>query len=166
MGLISCPECRHQVSDKAATCPGCGHPLKPEEAQLRAYAWRAYEYKSKVTIFGLPLIHIVSGPSWAGGGLKPAKGIIAIGNVAIGVFALGGVALGGVALGGIGMGIIGLGGLALGLFVALGGGALGYIAIGGLAVGVYSVGGLSIGLHTIYNDPEFLEKIRHLFGFF
>jgi len=30
---MNCPECRHQVSEKAATCPGCGHPLKPEEAQ-------------------------------------------------------------------------------------------------------------------------------------
>lgn len=166
MALANCPECGHQVSDKAATCPGCGHPMRPNDFPLRAYAWGGYEYKSKATLFGLPFIHIVSGPSWASGGFKPAKGIIAIGNVAIGVLALGGVAMGGLCLGGIGLGIISLGGLAVGLFVALGGGALGYIAIGGLAVGVYAVGGLSMGFHTIYNDPEILEKIQHLFGFF
>ena len=166
MPLISCPECQHQVSDNALTCPGCGHPLKTHALPPQFYAWRPFEFKSKATILGLPLVHIVSGPAWTLAGFKPAKGIIAIGPVAIGVLALGGVALGGVALGGFGLGIIGLGGLAVGLFIALGGGALGYIAVGGLAVGVYALGGLSIGIHTIYNDPEVLEKIQRLFGFF
>lgn len=27
MALINCPECGHQVSDKAATCPNCGVTL-------------------------------------------------------------------------------------------------------------------------------------------
>lgn len=27
MALIACPECRRQVSDKAAACPNCGHPI-------------------------------------------------------------------------------------------------------------------------------------------
>jgi hypothetical protein len=27
MALISCPECNHNVSDKAAVCPNCGYPL-------------------------------------------------------------------------------------------------------------------------------------------
>ena len=27
MGLINCPECGSQVSDKAASCPKCGHPI-------------------------------------------------------------------------------------------------------------------------------------------
>ena len=26
--MIHCPECNRQVSDQAASCPGCGHPLK------------------------------------------------------------------------------------------------------------------------------------------
>jgi len=25
--LIECPECKSQISDKASTCPSCGHPL-------------------------------------------------------------------------------------------------------------------------------------------
>jgi len=28
MVLISCPECKRMVSDKALSCPGCGHPLQ------------------------------------------------------------------------------------------------------------------------------------------
>lgn len=27
MALIKCPECTKDVSDKAATCPFCGHPI-------------------------------------------------------------------------------------------------------------------------------------------
>lgn len=27
MALITCPECGAQVSDKAHTCPKCGHPF-------------------------------------------------------------------------------------------------------------------------------------------
>ena len=27
MALISCPECNHQISDKALSCPSCGYPL-------------------------------------------------------------------------------------------------------------------------------------------
>ncbi|MDR2230140.1 MAG: zinc-ribbon domain-containing protein [Flavobacteriaceae bacterium] len=29
MPLINCPECQKQVSDKAISCPNCGHPLTP-----------------------------------------------------------------------------------------------------------------------------------------
>ena len=31
MALVSCPECRHQVSDAASSCPSCGHPINPAE---------------------------------------------------------------------------------------------------------------------------------------
>ena len=27
MALINCPECGQQISDKAQTCPICGHPM-------------------------------------------------------------------------------------------------------------------------------------------
>lgn len=27
MALINCPECNHQISDKAQSCPNCGYPL-------------------------------------------------------------------------------------------------------------------------------------------
>lgn len=31
MALIKCPECGKEVSDQAASCPSCGHPLKQKE---------------------------------------------------------------------------------------------------------------------------------------
>lgn len=27
MALIACPECNHQVSDRAFACPSCGNPI-------------------------------------------------------------------------------------------------------------------------------------------
>ena len=30
MAMIKCPECGHEVSDKAPTCPNCGCPIKKE----------------------------------------------------------------------------------------------------------------------------------------
>lgn len=29
MALVECPDCRNSVSDKAAYCPQCGHPIAP-----------------------------------------------------------------------------------------------------------------------------------------
>ena len=29
MALINCPECNHEISDQAQSCPHCGYPLKP-----------------------------------------------------------------------------------------------------------------------------------------
>ena len=31
MALIKCPECGHEVSDKASSCPNCGYPLRSAE---------------------------------------------------------------------------------------------------------------------------------------
>ena len=30
MALIKCPECGREVSNAAASCPGCGHPIAPQ----------------------------------------------------------------------------------------------------------------------------------------
>jgi hypothetical protein len=154
------------VSDKASTCPHCGYPIKPQQVPPTASGgpgYYGYEYKSSSIIFGMPLVHIVYGPSW-GGGLKPAKGFIAIGNIAIGVIAVGGFSIGVISLAGIGLGLFCIGGLAFGILGGLGGVAFGYIAVGGIAVGVYAVGGLAIGTHTIYNSPEIRDFINSLFG--
>ncbi len=107
-----------------------------------------YEYKSKRTLFGLPLVHVNIGNRnhWA-------RGIIAIGNIATGFVALGGIAagllsLGAVsfglllALGAVTLGVVSVGGVAIGL-LAWGGIALGYLAVGGCAVGVYAAGGVA-----------------------
>ncbi len=33
MPLIKCPECNKEISDKATSCPSCGHPLKDEKSK-------------------------------------------------------------------------------------------------------------------------------------
>jgi hypothetical protein len=162
MALIRCPECQREVSDKASACPGCGYPLRAGAPPDGRWPVPVYEYKSPRTVFGLPLIHIVYGPAW-GGGLKPAKGFIAIGNIAIGVIAVGGFAAGLFTLAGIGLGLVCVAGIALGLGVGVGGIATGYLAVGGLAIGVYAIGGLGIGEHTILNDPHLKDTLRRLF---
>ena len=97
-----------------------------------------YEYKSKHTLFGLPLVHINCGY-----GLRRAKGVIAIGNIATGIVALGGFGVGVVSFCGIGVGLLSLGGLALGGF-AVGGVAVGLVAAGGCAIGMYAMGGAAV----------------------
>ncbi|MBN1223223.1 MAG: zinc ribbon domain-containing protein [Candidatus Aminicenantes bacterium] len=163
MALVACPECGKSVSEKARSCPNCGYPLKAGSGYF-AEGERAsigYEYKSSKTLFGMPLVHIVYGPSY-GKILKPAKGFIAIGNVAIGVISIGGIAIGLISLGGIGLGLVCLGGVALGILGGAGGLATGYIAIGGVAIGTYAIGGVGIGAHTLQNDPQLREYIQSL----
>ena len=93
-------------------------PPQPVSTVVHHYyhdSWH-YEYKSRRTLFGLPLLHINVGhrDHWA-------RGIIAIGNIATGFVALGGVAVG----------LLSLGGVSFGLLLALGAVALGGASIGG-----------------------------------
>lgn len=117
------------------------------------------EYKSKTTLFGLPLVHISFGMDPLTGRPKIAKGIIAIGNMAVGLFSAGGFAMGGVTFGGFSVGLLSCGGFALALLVAVGGFAagglswggfaVGGIALGGFSAGYYAYGGVAYGAHTL-----------------
>jgi hypothetical protein len=75
-----CRECKHEISEQAITCPHCGAPYPAREK----WDGRGFEYKSQLTFWGLPLLHI----SFK---YRPnrmpvvAKGIIAIGQFAYGV---------------------------------------------------------------------------------
>ena len=80
MSFIECRECGHRVSKFAYSCPGCGVP-HPADEKLDS---KGFEYKSKTTVLGLPLVH-VSFKYRLNGAPVPAKGIIAIGQFAIGV---------------------------------------------------------------------------------
>ena len=106
-----------------------------------------YEYKSKRTLFGLPLVHVSLGHGnhWARGIIAVgdiATGVVALGGIAVGLFGLGGVSLGLLlALGALSLGAVSIGGVALGA-LAWGGVAMGWLAIGGIAMGVYAGGGV------------------------
>lgn len=103
-----------------------------------------YEYKSKKTWFGLPLVHINIGR-----GVYIAKGILAIGNIAIGALSMGIIAVGGLSLGALALGLLSMGGLGIGLLLSVGGLAVGTLAVGGLAVGIVAVGGVSVGMFSL-----------------
>jgi RNA polymerase sigma factor (sigma-70 family) len=94
----------------------------------------AWEYRSKLSLLGLPFIHIR-----VTGGLAvvatPVKAWIAAGDQAVGLlFAFGGVAIAPVSIGG----------LALGL-VSFGGGAVALLSLGGFSLGIWSFGALAFG---------------------
>ncbi len=102
----------------------------------------SYEYRSRWTLFGWPLIHIRLGGE--SGRRMPVKGWIAYGNVAYGIlFACGGVAVGAVSIGGIAAGGVAIGGCALGLLTC-GGMAFGLFAVGAVALGYMVCGGAAI----------------------
>ena len=108
-----------------------------------------YDYKSKWTLLGLPLLAMSKGFDPATGRKRVAKGWVAVGDVAVGLLAVGGAAFGGVCLGGVAVGVVSLGGLAVGLAFAMGGAAIGTVAVGGLAIGLYAAGGGAFGLHAL-----------------
>ena len=75
-----CRECKREVADQAMVCPGCGAPFPAKD---KWDGW-GFEYKSKTTLMGLPLVHIALKfrPNFVP---VPAKGIIAIGQFACGI---------------------------------------------------------------------------------
>jgi len=102
-----------------------------------------YEYRSRLVIFGLPLIHIRIGDrfDWL---RPPVKAWIAISNFAVGgLVAFGGVAVAPFSIGGLAIGLLPIGGFTLGL-VVLGGIGLGVWAHGGLIFGWQALGGCAI----------------------
>jgi len=90
MALINCPECGAEISEKAMSCPKCGHPMKAMDdlTGIKRYLWRGFEWKSKTEILGWPLIHIAVGRNKETGKLLVAKGIIAIGQFGIGLITI------------------------------------------------------------------------------
>ncbi|MCT4541973.1 MAG: hypothetical protein N4A63_00350 [Vallitalea sp.] len=100
-----------------------------------------YEYKSKRTIMGIPLVHINQKP------FGVAKGFIALGTVSVGFFSLGCISVGVFSMGAISFAILfGFGGVTLSLIAGFGGVAIaGLFAVGGVAVSNFiSIGGAAI----------------------
>ena len=143
-------ELRSQVEAIA----GVATKLSPEASRRLSF-----EYRSKATLFGWPLVHVATGVDPASGRKRRAKGIIAMGNLPLGVIAFGDVAVGVVACGIFGyglisvsviaVGVVSLGSLAVGLVLAMGGVAVGPVALGGAALGYYATGALAWGMHAI-----------------
>lgn len=101
---------------------------------------RRYEYKSKISILGMPLVHVNIGKR-----NQRAKGIIAVGNISTGVISIGIVSTGILSLGVISAGLLSIGSISLGLIASAGVISVGYFSLGALAIGVYAMGPLAIG---------------------
>lgn len=106
--------------------------------QTRSWRWH-YEYKSKRSLGGLPLVHINFGI-----GFYRAKGVIAIGNMACGLLSVGILSAGLIAFGSLAVGLLVLGAITFGL-LALGAIAVGFMAIGAMAVGIVAIGACGFG---------------------
>ena len=102
----------------------------------------AWEFRSKLELLGLPLVHIRFNRSALQ--RTPVKAWIAAGDFAFGVlFAFGGLAIAPVSVGGIAIGLMPWGGAAMGLF-AIGGFAIGGWVFGGFALGWRAFGGCAL----------------------
>jgi len=108
------------------------------------YRGSYYEYKSKRTWRGLPLVHVNIGR-----GFKKAKGIIAIGNIATGIISIGLFSRGLLSFGLASAGLISLGTFSLGALLSVGAISVGTISVGAVAVGVFTFGALSVGMFSI-----------------
>ena len=114
----------HTSPEPASKAPETDYAQTAREIHYVPYHWH-YEYKSRLSIFGLPLVHINVGRWFPGQKFCRARGVLAIGEFAFGLFAVGGCAIG----------IYSIGGLAVAQKIAAGGAAYAPIAIGDAASG-------------------------------
>lgn len=136
MALVPCRECGKEVSRVAAACPNCGAPY-PSKATWKGY-W-GINWKSRTTVFGLPLVHVAFGLNEY---RRPmvAKGVIAIGQFAVGVITI--------AQFGIGL-LFGLGQFLVGTVVVAQFAFAGLIGIGQIASGILAIGQFVVGLYGL-----------------
>ena len=161
MPLIQCRECQKEISSEARNCPHCGAPFPAR----KRWKGSGFEWKSKQTFYGYPLIHVAFGRD-AQNRIRVAKGIIAVGQFGIGLITFAQLGIG--VLFGLGQFILGLTGVAqfaiTGLF-GIGQFATGYIAIGQLALGYYALAQVGYAKYIWspnVTDPAALEFFRQL----
>jgi hypothetical protein len=161
-----CALCQKAVCHQ---CVGRDMPRLVCRTCIQQQAILGFEFRSRASIAGWPLIHICAGVDPATMRPKVAKGIIAIGNIAVGAVAIAGLACGLVTVGGLSLGLLfALGGAAMGLGLSVGGLAVGSIALGGVAIGfTYAIGGAAFAPAIIDGrrcDPAVLEFVRQWIG--
>jgi predicted Ser/Thr protein kinase len=163
------PERRYQQASQVKTAV---QNITDQPPVPGANRMRGINYRSRATLFGLPLLHVATDVDPATNRPRVARGIVAIGGIAQGVLAFGGIAMGGVTFGGVSLGVLAfggcavgvgtLGGLAVALVMALGGLAIAPIALGGGAIGYFAQGGGAWGIHPLGANASD-EVARHFF---
>ena len=106
---------------------------------IRAERCVAREYKSKKTLWGLPLWHVG----------RNARGVIAVGLKARGIIAVGVQARGVVSVGVLSLGLISCGTLSLGLLFSVGLFSLALMSVGTISAGIFAIGAISFGVFSL-----------------
>jgi len=121
-----------------------------------------FEWKSKITICGLPLAHIAFGRDAKSGKLLVAKGIIAIGQFGIGVITIAqfgvGILLG---IGQFAAGIVAIAQCAVGIYFGLGQLAVGMTVIGQCAIGKYVLAQIGYGTYVYSSMQANAEALNY-----
>lgn len=154
--LAPCRECKKNISRSARACPHCGAPYP---ANQKWNGW-GFEWKSKATYYGYPLVHIAIGAD-KNKRLRVARGVIAIGQFAIGLITIAQFGVG--FLFGIGQfmaGTVAIGQFAIAMVFGLGQIATGYVAIGQLALGYYALAQEGIARYIWKGDYQDAEAVR------
>lgn len=114
-----------------------------------------FEYKSKKTFLGMPLVHICAGYKEPAMGVFAvglrAKGIISIGLLSVGLFSFGLISIGAFAFGLLALGVLSFGTIAAGV-IAFGAVAIGIVSIGGCSIGLFACGGYANGSYVAIGD--------------
>jgi len=189
MAMAHDPEERYETADafrEDLQALADGHPVRAWQKHggiLRSFwnelRWMSmgmpYEFKSRASFLGLPLIHVYSGRRYPGQKWRVAKGWIACGEAAYGGLCAGAVSAGVISFGGCSFGLLSsmggisaalilsagafsfggllsFGGISLSAMLAIGGIARGYAAVGGYARGTYAMGGNADGEYVIDDE--------------
>ena len=134
--LQPCRDCGHRVSGRALACPHCGAP----RPALPMWDGWGYEYRSKATLLGVPLLHVSFKYS------PDRRPVVARGIVAIGQFACGFVTIAQFGVGVVCVGQFALGVLALAQF----GAALSLVA--------------QMGLYVVEGHGQIVRSVAALLG--
>ena len=129
------------MSETNKVAESCGGSESGDLAtELRgAISSEGIEWKTRIGLFGLPLVCVSFGQD-AAGRLKVAKGFIAIGHRAVGGITISQFGVGVVSIGQFSLGIASVGQVALGVLTGIGQLGVGIFAVGQLVVGLYGRG--------------------------
>mgnify|MGYP000507137249 CR=1 FL=1 len=156
---MRCPKCSREISEGIQFCPYCGFKINQAIVEKTGFEW-----KSSFEILGIPFIHIALGKD-AGGRLRVAKGIIAIGQCGIGLITVAQFGIGLIfGLGQFMFGLITIAQFAIGILFGLGQFATGYVVIGQFALGWYALCQFGFAKYiwsTKIKDPRAIEFFLH-----
>jgi hypothetical protein len=151
--LIPCRECRNPVSSAARSCPKCGAP-QPALAKLTG---TGFEWKSRQTVCGWPLVHVAFGRE-ASGKFRVAKGVLAIGQFGIGLFTIAQIGVGFLfGFGQVMVGLTAIAQVAVTVLFGIGQFASGFAAVGQVVLAFYGLGQVGLAAHLWSmnaKDPE------------